>query len=295
MHAAVGASNAAVGDLAQITLNKYLIKILITKKFNTMQTAQQRFMKKFIILSMISKVTGIPLQHLIILTVLHYRTFPDSLPLFNEYLVAAVARLYANTPRLISSENKALLEELYTLSTDPTKKDWVTLWALHNDPLEGGRWAEKIKVRRHEIEQLLLNVYDDIPKSTWTDDDRTVLRRPLKSTSHTAAKIMDVGPDLSKRYFIHCGLSVHLHNPLTPETDEMPEYNHVDLEIYIGLPGLDHSTIPFAHFNDVTRAQFLVAFTEGDVNKTAYIRGRFVNSKGEKSRFYSVVIEHVIS
>ena len=75
----------------------------------------------------------------------------------------------------------------------------------------------------------------------------------------------------------------------------MPEYNHVDLEIYIGVAGLNHNAITFAHLNDVTRAQYLVAFDEGDVNKTTYIRARYVNSTGKKSRFYSVIIEHVIS
>jgi len=230
-----------------------------------------------------------------IIVLLTFRTFPDPVYEFNSFLVVVYAYILANATRLgISTENTDALTLLYVTGTTP-KPSWEAIWANYIHPLLVNKiWRDKLAVCRHDIEQLLLTIYDDIPKSKLTADDRTVLRRPLKSTSHNAAQIMNVAPDLSLADTMPSGIKVRLANPLTPNTEEMPEYNHVDLEIYVGLPNLDPSTLEFTHVADVSRALHLLGFPPIQSGSTAYIRAHYVNTTGKKSTYYSKVLIQII-
>ena len=230
-----------------------------------------------------------------IIILITFKTFPPSIHEFNSYLVVVYAYLLANATRLgISTENVASLTLLYVTGTVPLPS-WEAIWANYIHPLlVNNPVRNKLSVCRHNIEQLLLTIFNDIPKSVWTADDRTVLRRPLKSTSHIAAQIMGVGATLTLADLMTSGIKIHLHNPLTPDTDEMPEYNHIDLEMYVGLPNLDPATLDYSHVADVTRALFLIGFPPAQSGMTAYIRGVYVNSTGKRSTFYSNVLIQII-
>ena len=230
-----------------------------------------------------------------IIVLMAFHTFPPPIHEFASNLTFVYGYLLLNATRLgISTENMAQLTLLYSTGTTP-KPSWIGLWINYTNPLVvNSNSRAKVLVCRHDIEQLLLTIYDDIPKSKWTADDRTALRRPLKSTSHTPAQIMAVAPDLELADLIPSGIKIHLSNPLTPDTDEMPEYNHVDLEIYVGLPGLDPAKLEYTHLADVTRALFLIGFNPDQSSLTAYIRGVYVNTTGKRSTFYSKVLVQII-
>jgi hypothetical protein len=262
-----------------------------------METQAQKFARTSLCLMFIHPCFKNPMNRIFVMTVLHFRTFPRPKEEFATYLLAATAYLFlvANTPRLISGENLAALHLLYDLGTDPEVLDWVAILAKIADPKSNGPfWTNELSVRRHEIEQLLLDIFDDVPKSTWNSTDRTILRRPAKSTDRHASYLMEVAPDLTVSDVIFHGVKMHLHNPETPDSDEMPLNQFVLLEWFIG-PATTPLLGIVPTFNKVVkRALYLIPFLAGDVGQTVFVRATYVNTVGGKSLFTTDWVPQVI-
>ena len=145
------------------------------------------------------------------------------------------------------------------------------------------------------MEQLLISVYDDIPESTWTDLDRTTLRRPKRSTDYTSAIIVEFSPLMTLVERMHLGLKFHFQNPKTPDSEAMPLHQHISLEYFIGAKGLDFSKIVWGNAKEVRKFLYKLPFTEGDIGQYIYVRCHYVNSKGEPSVYYSAVFNDIIS
>src|ERR1035438_10463423 len=98
---------------------------------------------------------------LIVLSIIHTRTFPRALGEFSEYLDGACKHLFDNCPRLISMDDRDALHVLFDDGTDD-EEDWKMIRKkTTNLTTTGGYWTKKQGVRRHEIEQLLLKIYGD--------------------------------------------------------------------------------------------------------------------------------------
>lgn len=232
----------------------------------------------------------------IILSIIHFRTFPDKLPDFNTYVVNGVAYMIANSPRLVNAADLASMDLLFNVSS-PVGFDWKTIWTktTTGETIGSEYWNGLRSVRRHEIEQLFLDIFDKIAESTWTALDRSTLRRPAKSTSRTPVDILDYAPTMTMVDKWHLGMKFHFHNPLTPETDAMPPNQHIILEYFISGKGLDPATIAFGNATEVRRFLHSLAFTEANVGSYIYVRCRYVNSKGEPSLYWSAIICELIS
>ena len=240
-------------------------------------------------------LSGQKYPRVIIMMAIVFRTFPRSYDEFDVYIRVAIPYLLANSPRLISTENRDALLLLYNLSS-PVGFHWISIRAKLADPVtHSSYWVKLEKTRRHEIEQLMFTVFANVPRDVYTEADRTTLRRPLKSTSHTPAQIMGVAPLLTTVELFHMGLKVHLQDPETPDSDEMPQYQHIRLEYYLGASGLELDKIPFAHATDVTHALYLISLDESAVGQTLYVRAIYVNSKGQDGKFWSKILIEKIS
>jgi len=261
-----------------------------------METILENFLRRTFCLQLISKKLKSPNARILVMTALQFHTFPRVIPEFNTYLGKAMERLDANSPRLISADKLDELHLLFDTSIDPDDLDWKALWEKYSDSTAVTTPVRNsLKAKRHQIEHFLLDVFEDIPKSVWTEDDRTVFRRPLRSTNYKHAHVMEVAPDIEVTDILHLGLRLHLHNPETPESDEMPEYQHIFLEWFVGPANTDKLTIVPTNSHEVHRTPHLLVFEIGDLRKRAFIRGYYVNSKGEKSLFTSRWVEHDIS
>ncbi len=262
-----------------------------------METLQQRIRRLFFMHTMVYKSIGVTIPQMIILTAIQFHTFPSDLEGFNTYLDAAMIylSLTASSPRLISSGNKTALHLLYDTSTDPDHLDWKKLRLKLSDvTTDSPFYRHERAIRRHEIEQLMLDIFDDIPKSTWTNTDRTTLRRPGRSTERHASYVIDVAPDLTIAEILHKAIKVHLHNPETPETDEMPENQLVNLEWFIGAADTVLASIVPTHHKNVKRALYLIHLLTADVGKTLFVRATYVNTVGDESLIIGDWVEQVI-
>jgi len=227
---------------------------------------------------------------IVLITVPAFKTFPAKNADFNTYVNVGIPYLTANSPRLVSAANLAILRNLYDLPVGSTT-NWLFIQTKVSDPLVSNTyWTDMQEERRHEIEQIMITIFHDIPESVWTLADRNTLRRPAKATTHTPAQIMGVAPDMTLALSFHLGIKLHFHNPLTPETDAMPYSNHIQVEYFIGAKGLDPSTMVFGNSTDVKRFLQLFAFTEAQSGQWVYFRCRYVNSKGEPSLIWSATL-----
>jgi hypothetical protein len=232
----------------------------------------------------------------IILSILQFRTFPSKLEDFNTYVVNGVAYLIANSPRIVDAPDLAAMDLLFNVSS-PVGFDWKTIWTktTTGETVGSEYWNGLRSTRRHEIEQLFLDIFDKIAEATWTPLDRSTLRRPAKSTSHTSVGILDYAPTMTMVDKWHLGMKFHFHNSLTPDTDAMPANQHVAMEYFIGGKGLDPATITFGNSTDAKRFLKSLAFTEANVGSYLYVRCRYVNSKGEPSLYWSAIICELIN
>jgi hypothetical protein len=218
-----------------------------------------------------------------IIILLNFRTFPDNKADFKTYVQDGVAylSLVANSPRLISSEDLIALHVLFDTSTDPEVLDFTKILAKIADvKSRGPYWDHQLEVRSDEIEQKLLDIFHDIPESTWNDTDRSTLRRPAKSTEHHDADVMEVAPELTIRGFWHKAIKLHFHNPETPETDAMPKYQKIKLEIFIGPANTVLSSIVATKTIIVSRALYTLFFVDANVGQTLFSRATYINSVG---------------
>jgi hypothetical protein len=97
---------------------------------------------------------------------------------FNTRLRKAVVRLIAEAARL--KVTPAQLAALALIFGDLITKDtWCYVWELYagGDVTSTKNVKKKIKSLRRELEKLLSDIYDDIPKSIWNDDDRSTFGR----------------------------------------------------------------------------------------------------------------------
>ena len=231
----------------------------------------------------------------IVLSTTFFKTFPSKIEDFSTYLGDAIPWLYLNSPAFISSENKASMKLLYDVRVMPNLT-WLQIRANTTDPtIKNDYWDGQLLDRRHDIEQLLLDIFHDVPDSTWTPEARTKLRRPAKATTHTAAQIMEIAPQMSILMLMHLGIKYHFHCPDTPESDAMPKYQHIVLEYFIGAKGLDPSTIIFGNSTEVKHSQIILNFIEANVGQWIYVRARYVNTKGQPSLFWTAVLPSQIS
>jgi hypothetical protein len=253
-----------------------------------METQAQKFARTSMCLMLIHPCFKDTKNRIIVMMALHFNTFPRPKEEFATYLLTVTAYLFlvANTPRLISGENLTALHVLYDTGTDPEVLDWVAILLKLADPKSSNDfWKNELKVRRHEIEQLLLDIFHDIPESTFNSTDRSTLRRPAKSTSRHASYLMEVAPDLTIAEVMFHGIKVHLHNPETPDSDAMPEYQFVLLEWFIGASDTPPLTIVPTFNKVVKKALYLITFLPGDVGKTLFVRATYTNTVGGKSLF----------
>jgi hypothetical protein len=260
-----------------------------------METLAQKFARTSLCLMLIHPCFKNPINRIFVMTVLHFRTFPNAKADFATYLLAGIPYLFANSPRLISTENMALLHALYDTGTDPAQLDWVAILAkLADSTTAGPFWIHEQQTRRHQIEQLMLSIFNDIPQSTWTSLDRTTLRRPAKSTDRHPSYVMVVPPTLTIEDVMFHAIKIHLHNPETPDSDEMPENQLVLLEWFIGPSDTVVANIVPTFNKNVHRALYLITFLAGDVGQTLFVRGTYVNTVGGKSLIVGNWVPQVI-
>jgi len=114
--------------------------------------------------------------------------YPSKIDGRNAYYGVAYPYLVANQGRLkIDPTDMDLLKGIYdNASSDPSKMGWIQLFPLYADK-EGSRTTtikDETLLRDGAMKKQLSKIYNDIPASLWTAQDRNVLGRKGPNTGH---------------------------------------------------------------------------------------------------------------
>jgi hypothetical protein len=106
------------------------------------------------------------------------KTYPTTREALYSYLLVVIAYLQLNKSRLLISAND--ITALLAIYGDPLTKDtymyYYTLWADEANS-RTDTVIHSLKSIEDEIEKLLSKIYNDIPASKWTDQDRDTMHR----------------------------------------------------------------------------------------------------------------------
>ena len=217
-------------------------------------------------------------------------TFPPGNNDFNTYANAAISYVTdaGNATRLgVSADNVTLLTGLL----DSWGKNWqsFTTPSLHTTIIT----KTKDSLRK-QIITALQGVYEDIPKSALTIDDRNVLNLKERDTHGSRVPVMNNAPTLVIEDMQHLQHDLHFSNPATPDSDAVPYGQKIVLEYFTGDAGLQDAKIDFGNDKNVTRARCAVSFTNAQVTQTCYYRCCYENTHGERSA-WSITVEAVVA
>jgi hypothetical protein len=213
--------------------------------------------------------------------------FPSIETELNSYFQTVAPYLLANTVRLVISagnvikitDNFAAWNLNFPPSQNPDTRT-VTITDVKNIALLN-------------MESICKDIYNDIPESALTSQDRNTLNLPLHHTTHVRVLAATVAPAITLTKSLHLEHMLRFQNPATPGSIAMPDGQQILLLYYIGAPGLTDANINFNNVLTVTRANNTIGFTDAQVGQTCYYRSCYVNThqeRGPLSATLSVIV-----
>jgi len=228
----------------------------------------------------------------------HGGPFPTKNTEVNDYFNLVVPYLSTNATRLgVSTGNTNALDTLYDNNgaAEQDELGWSQLWPLYtNRDTVTPTIREIIQTRKEEMETLLRTIYDDIPQSALTTNDRSTLTLPLRDTTPTTIQAVDFAPVISFDKVSNGIQVVRFQNPKTPDSNAMPDNQDCEVQRYVGAAGIAENEIPFAHFEDTGKHLLQVNYDPSDKGKTAYYRARYKTDTGKTGPWSDVQSEIVL-
>jgi hypothetical protein len=217
--------------------------------------------------------------HIILMATFH--TFPSVLADLSVYFFAATAYLNSTPHLLIKPAKLEILNPLMTGSSEA----WDVIYPTSIGDNSSHNFRTKRNTLIGKIEHSLLDIYDNIAKDLWTVDDRSTLRRPLKSEAHVNSKEYPNSPTIETYNIQHLGITLKLTNPATPETQEVPAKQHMYLETFVGKAGIADADIPWTDGENVTHFLYTHHYSDSQVGLTAYFHVCYESTRKERSVF----------
>ena len=202
----------------------------------------------------------------------------------------------ANQNRLgVSNDNKNLMEE--QLGDSTTGGSWIYLWALTSSettatkPLRKSR-DDLIKV----MSALIRRVYDDIPESALTENDRTTLLIPKRDTTPSERPAMTDRPNL--KLIVQGGASFIVENRV--DKDETRPSMHPDADFielaYIIQPNPPANVSETNKVKVLSKAREVLTLDPATAGQKIHCYSRWVNKTDDaKSSPYTRIHTAVIS
>ena len=230
-------------------------------------------------------------------TMAHGGPFPTKNTELNDYFDTVTPYLGTHATRLsVSAENLATLDALYDTGSVPQSElGWSQLWVVYTDEDAVNKGIrDNVKIRRKEMEDILRDIYDDIPKSALTTNDRNTLHLPERDTTPTTIQAVDFAPVISFEKVSNGIQIVRFQNPETPDSNAMPPDQDAEVQQFVGDADLDDNDVPFAHKEDTGKHLLQVDFIPEQKGKTAYYRARYKTETGKTGRWSDVVSEIIL-
>lgn len=223
--------------------------------------------------------------------------FPTIYADLNDYFNTVVPFLNAEHARLaVSIPNLTALNDFYDKGgVAQNLLGWKQLWIPYSNPdtvTKGIR--DVLKTRRGQMQDRLRLIYNDIPESFLTENDRNTLNLPLRDSNTTPIQPVAFFPLISYEKITNGIHTLRFKNPQTPDTDAMPPNQVVELWSFVGAAGLADNAIPFTLLRDTGKHLTQINFLPAQKGQTAYYRARYKTPTGEYGPWSDVTSEIVL-
>ncbi len=214
--------------------------------------------------------------------------FPTGDTDLSGYVDRVIPYVLANSVRLnLSADNNTLITDLKTA--------WDENWKLFIDITKRTSVVTRTKTSlRGQLEKALRGVYNDIPKTALTIDDRNELNLKARAPRGSRTPCMKKPPTITLQSTQHLQHRLRFKNPETPESNAVPRGQRIVLEYFVGPANLQEKAIVFMKTKNVSRFMVYIRFTDADVAQTCYYHCCYENTHGERSA-WSMVINGVVA
>ena len=224
-------------------------------------------------------------------------TFPTTNDDSNNYYNIVDPYINVNSARLtVSAANLTVLNTFYD-NGGVAQNDlgWMQLWVLYsNEDTSTTTIKGLVRVRREQMNTALRTIYDDIPESFLTANDRTTFRIPDPNAASNPVPILTFPPDVDVESSSNGVQILRFSNPQTPDSDAMPPNQVVEVQTFIGAPNLPDNSVPFVVLRDSSKHLLTVTYTPDQKGQTAYYRALYKNPKGETGPWSDVESEIIL-
>lgn len=212
--------------------------------------------------------------------------FPPKDADFNSYLIQVVPYLDTEKVRLgVSNPNITELKNL--------RNEWIVVYPKTVDKTQRtASLTEEKNILREKIEDLLRVIYDDIPESALTTDDRNKLNLPERDEVLTPSEVPNFAPTaafdrISNRMHI-----LRISNPEDPDSKAKPEgADAVEVHRFVG--DTEPTDSDYRYIGDAREHLFESNFEEADQGKRAWYMLRYKNTRGETGPWSEPISETV--
>lgn len=227
--------------------------------------------------------------------------FPRADAELNNYFSIAIPYLTANKARLVTTPAAtAALTNVTVLYSTPVT-GWTTLYPLtQNAALATGTARTSKNLLRDQIKAALRQIYDDIPKSIFTQADRDTLNLPQPNNSRTPASIPAEQPSINITLREHLAITLTIVDEAHPQTLAKPadadaiEIEGAFLPVTATAPAGFPQETDFRHLSTTGRSSYTRTYAQDQLRGTEYIRARYLNSRKEPGR-WSEIVQVVVS
>lgn len=174
------------------------------------------------------------------------------------------------------------------LGTD--KADWDKYYPLSQDPNTRTKLITSHKdSAKKQLRKRIKQIFDDIPASKLTDDDKAVFGMVINGQSGNTSKAQpDVAPQSKLTHKNNLEHRFNFYNPATGKAGK-PEGVHA-VEVWRKIEGdapTDEKELLYVGYS--TRNPYIVVYTLADAGKKIHYMLRYVNSKGEPGPWSGVI------
>lgn len=223
--------------------------------------------------------------------------FPTIYADLNDYFNLVTPYLNAEHARLaVSGANLTALNDFYDKGgVAQNQLGWKQLWVLYANPDAVNKSIRDIiKTRRGQMQTRLRLIYNDIPESFLTENDRNTLNLPLRDATNTPIQPVTFFPLISYEKISNGIHILRFKNPQTVDSDAMPPSQVVELWNFVGAAGLADNAIPFTLLRDTGKHLTQINFLPAQKGQTSYYRARYKTPTGEYGPWSDVTSEIVL-
>jgi len=225
--------------------------------------------------------------------------FPAKDAAFIVYINAAIPHLNTNWARLIPhlpspppgppapDPRQAQLMAL------KTQMDFIWPQSQNSDSATATITGQKTTYRAM-IEQLMRELFEDVPASWLNDPDREILRLPKRDRTPTRVQPMGYAPKIDVHEIKHFQHTLKFGDPQNPNTKAQPRGQQIETEQFVGAAGLAENQVSFGAAEITGRFLLKVIFTADQVGKTAYYRCCYITNTGKRG-LWSAMTSAVIA